>query len=105
MGYVELNFTVDYLTLSRFQDNAYKISTRSQIGLNIQRGFQRLRNQYVPPVSGIIANTIISVVVGSVYYNLSEDTDAMDKRAVLLFFSLMINAYAPAFDVSRTSLV
>jgi ATP-binding cassette subfamily G (WHITE) protein 2 (PDR) len=34
-----------------------------------------------------------------VYYNLGDDTDAVDSRAVLIFFSLMINAYAPAFEV------
>ncbi|KAF2789463.1 putative multidrug resistance ABC transporter [Melanomma pulvis-pyrius CBS 109.77] len=81
------------------QDNVYTLSTSSQINLCIHRGFQRLRNHYVPPLAGIIGNTIIAIVVGSVYYNLSEDTDGMDKRAVLIFFSLMINAYAPAFDV------
>lgn len=48
----------------------------------------------------IIGNTIIAIVVGSVYYNLGEDTDALEKRAVLVFFSLMINAYAPAFEVN-----
>jgi len=42
---------------------------------------------------------MIAIVVGSVYYSLGNDTDAVDKRAVLLFFSLIINAYAPAFDV------
>jgi hypothetical protein len=52
-------------------------------------------------VSGVIGNTVISIVVGSVYYNISTDTDGMDKRAILLFFSLMINAYAPAFDVRK----
>lgn len=50
-------------------------------------------------MAGIIGNTIIAIVVGSVYYNLGEDTDALEKRAVLVFFSLMINAYAPAFEV------
>jgi ATP-binding cassette subfamily G (WHITE) protein 2 (PDR) len=67
--------------------------------LCVQRGFQRLRNNYVPTVSGVIGNNVIAIVVGSVYYNLGDDTDAVDSRAVLIFFSLMINAYAPAFEV------
>lgn len=65
----------------------------------MQRGFQRLRNHPGPQLGGIIGNTIIAIVVGSVFYNLSNDTTGLDKRAVLLFFSLMINAYASAFDV------
>jgi ATP-binding cassette subfamily G (WHITE) protein 2 (PDR) len=50
-------------------------------------------------VAGVIGNTVIAVVTGSVYLNLGQDTDALVKRSVLLFFSLMINAYAPAFEV------
>lgn len=77
----------------------YYISMRVQLNLCIQRGFQRLRNNYVPTVSGVLGNTVIAIIVGSVYFNLGDDTDAVDRRAVLLFFSLMINAYAPAFEV------
>ncbi|KAF2684609.1 hypothetical protein K458DRAFT_367108 [Lentithecium fluviatile CBS 122367] len=87
------------ITKPRSQNNAYNISIRSQVGLCIQRGRQRLRNHFVPPLAGVIGNTIIAIVVGSVYYDLPEDTNGMDKRAVLIFFSLIINAYAPAFDV------
>ncbi|KAF2142292.1 uncharacterized protein K452DRAFT_226952 [Aplosporella prunicola CBS 121167] len=77
----------------------YLLPIWAQIWLCIKRGFQRLRNNYVPTLAGIIGNTIIAIVVGSVYFNLGEDTDALDKRAVLVFFSLMINAYAPAFEI------
>ncbi|KAF1849694.1 pleiotropic drug resistance protein, ABC superfamily [Cucurbitaria berberidis CBS 394.84] len=77
----------------------YSIPIYVQIWLCTKRGIQRLRNNYVPTVAGVIGNTIISIIVGSVYYNLGEDTDALDKRAVLVFFSLMINAYAPAFEI------
>jgi ATP-binding cassette subfamily G (WHITE) protein 2 (PDR) len=77
----------------------YYISIRAQLSLCIQRGFQRLRNNYIPTVSGVIGNTVIAIIVGSVYFDLGDDTDAVDKRAVLLFFSLLINAYAPAFEV------
>ncbi|KAF2818778.1 AtrD, ABC-transporter [Ophiobolus disseminans] len=76
----------------------YYISIRVQLSLCIQRGFQRLRNNYVPTVAGVIGNTVIAIIIGSVYFNLGDDTDAVDKRAVLIFFSLMINAYAPAFE-------
>ncbi|KAF2267290.1 multidrug resistance protein CDR1 [Lojkania enalia] len=77
----------------------YKISIGSQVCLCVVRGLQRLRNNYVPIVAGLIGNTIVAIVVGSVYYDLTDDTTGMDKRAVLVFFSLMINAYAPAFEV------
>lgn len=87
------------------KSNTYKLPTVPQIRLCIHRGFQRLRNHFAPPVAGVVGNTIIAIVVGSVYYNLGEDTASMDRRAVLVFFSLMINAYAPAFDVGSSNTI
>ncbi|KAF1961950.1 AtrD, ABC-transporter [Byssothecium circinans] len=87
--------------VDNFRDRTltYFIPIWVQISICIRRGFQRLRNNYVATVSGVVGNTVIAIVVGSVYYALGDDTDAVDKRAVLQFFSLMINAYAPAFEV------
>lgn len=72
-----------------------------QIVVCLQRGVLRLRNNYVPAVASVVANTILAIVVGSVYYNLPDTTDSMDQRAILIFFSLMITAFAPAFEVSN----
>ncbi|OTA55242.1 hypothetical protein K449DRAFT_176834 [Hypoxylon sp. EC38] len=77
----------------------YLIPIRQQILICIQRGFLRLRNNYVPTVSTVFANGILAIVVGSVFYNLPNTTDSMDQRAVLIFFSLMICAFSPAFEV------
>ena len=65
----------------------------------LKRGLLRLKNNYPPVVAGVVANSILALVVGSVFYNLPETSDSLDKRAVLLFFSLMICAFAPAFEV------
>lgn len=65
----------------------------------VRRGFQRLQNNYVPGVAGIIANSILALILSSAFYNMSHTADSMDKRAVLLFFALIINACTPAFEV------
>lgn len=75
------------------------VPVRTQILVCLHRGFWRLRNNYVPVVAGIVANSILALIVGSAFYNLSQTSDSMDKRAVLLFFSLIINACTPAFEV------
>ncbi|XDG05108.1 hypothetical protein ABKA04_004723 [Annulohypoxylon sp. FPYF3050] len=81
------------------RSSTYIIPIHQQIFICIQRGFLRLRNNYVPAVSTIFANAILAIVVGSVFYNLQDTTDSMDQRAVLVFFSLMICAFSPAFEV------
>ncbi|KAI0188150.1 ABC-2 type transporter-domain-containing protein [Xylaria flabelliformis] len=77
----------------------YPIPMFSQVLICIRRGFLRLRNNYPPVVAGIVGNTIIAIVIGSVFYNLENTTDSLDKRAVLLFFSLTVTAFAPAFEI------
>jgi hypothetical protein len=78
----------------------YPIRIHQQILICLHRGFLRLRNHYFPAVSTIFANAILAIVVGSVFYNLSSTTDSMDRRAILIFFSLMICAFSPAFEVT-----
>ncbi|KAI1410222.1 ABC-2 type transporter-domain-containing protein [Hypoxylon sp. FL1857] len=92
----------NYKQIKEFLDlrsSTYFISIPEQIRICIQRDFLRLRNNYIPTVSTIFANAILAIVVGSVFYNLSNTTDSMDQRAVLIFFSLMICAFSPAFEV------
>ncbi|KAI1770956.1 ABC-2 type transporter-domain-containing protein [Hypoxylon cercidicola] len=79
--------------------STYTISTYLQIVSCLQRGFQRLRNQPAPAIGAVFAHAILALVVGSVYYNLPDTSDGMDKRAVLIFFSLLVTAFSPAFEV------
>lgn len=93
------------LTLARsLRSSTYAIPISQQIFVCLQRGFLRLRNNYVPTVSTVFANAILAIVVGSVFYNLPDTTDSMNQRAVLIFFSLMICAFSPAFEVTMSHL-
>lgn len=65
----------------------------------------RLKNNYPPVVAGIVGNTIVAIVIGSVFYQLEESTESLGKRAVLLFFAIMINALTPAFEVRPSPLL
>ncbi|KAI1076618.1 ABC-2 type transporter-domain-containing protein [Whalleya microplaca] len=79
--------------------STYCISISSQIISCLQRGFQRLRNQPASVIGAVFANSILALVVGSVYYDLPNTSDSMDRRAVLIFFSLLVTAFSPAFEV------
>ncbi|KAL7621630.1 Multidrug resistance protein [Parahypoxylon ruwenzoriense] len=83
----------------RLLAGAYALSIYSQISICIQRGFLRLKENAAPGISALIANTILGVVIGSVYYNLDETTNSLDKRSILLFFALMNSAFSPAFEI------
>lgn len=66
---------------------------------------QRLRNQPEATIGSVIANRFLALVVGSVYYNLPDNSDNINRRTVLIFFSLVITAYSPAFEVSLLLLI
>ncbi|KAI9876364.1 MAG: hypothetical protein M1830_006674, partial [Pleopsidium flavum] len=77
----------------------YTISLPEQIKLCVNRGFQRLRGNFVPPLSGIIGNVVMAVIIGSIFYNLEESTGSFYKRSVLIFFAILLNAFMSAFEV------
>ncbi|TVY84383.1 ZEB2-regulated ABC transporter [Lachnellula suecica] len=79
--------------------STYLVPIHLQIMICLQRGLQRLRNLPGPVIGSIIANGILALVIGSVYYNLPQTSDSMDRRALLIFLSLLLTALSPSFEV------
>jgi ATP-binding cassette subfamily G (WHITE) protein 2 (PDR) len=77
----------------------YTISTPMQIKLCIDRGFQRLRGDLSLFLSGIIGNTVMALIIGSVFYNLTDNTDSFYSRGALLFFAILFNAFSSALEI------
>lgn len=78
----------------------YAIPGYLQVVTCLQRAFQRFRNDPAAPISFAVANAILALVLASVFYNLPSTAESMDRRAVLIFFSLMLTAFTPAFEVN-----
>lgn len=76
----------------------YKISYIEQIKLCVVRSFQRLQNDLPPPISSIAGNAIVSIILGSLFYNMPDDTSSFFGRGVLLFFTILTNTFLAAFE-------
>ena len=50
-------------------------------------------------ITGIIFNSIMALVVGSVFYNLPNDTGSLYSRGTLIFFAILLAAFASALEV------
>lgn len=50
-------------------------------------------------ISGVIANSIMALVVGSIFYNMSDTTKDFYSRSALLFYAILLNAFASALEV------
>lgn len=70
-----------------------------QVKLCVQRGYQRLRGDMALLITGIIFNSVMALVVGSVFYNLPNDTSSLYSRGALIFFAILLAAFASALEV------
>lgn len=82
----------------RRRQSPYMVSYTEQLRLCVTRSFQRLRNDLSPPISSIAGNAIVSIILGSLFYNMPDDTSSFFGRAVLLFFTILTNTFLAAFE-------
>ncbi|KAF2845347.1 BcATRO, ABC transporter [Plenodomus tracheiphilus IPT5] len=77
----------------------YTLDYYQQIKLCLWRGFQRLKGDPSLTITQLIANFILSVVIGSVFFNLDEDSGSFFSRGSLLFFAVLINATGSSLEI------
>ena len=70
-----------------------------QVKLCVNRGYQRLRGDMAIVITGVIFNAVMALVIGSVFYNLPNDTSSLYSRGALLFFAILLAAFASALEV------
>ena len=77
----------------------YTLSYWQQIKLCLWRGFQRLRGDPSLTFVQLFGNMIMALVIGSVFYNLADDTNSFFERGALLFFAILMNAFGSALEI------
>ena len=77
----------------------YTISISNQISLCVIRGFQRLRGDFSLTATALIGNFIMSLIIGSVFYDLQMNTSSFYSRGALLFFAVLLNAFSSALEI------
>ncbi|KAI0123219.1 P-loop containing nucleoside triphosphate hydrolase protein [Xylariales sp. AK1849] len=86
-------------TLDRRNKSPYTLSIPMQINLCIIRGFQCLRGDKCFFAVTILANFVVSLALGSIYYNLSPTADTLNSKCVLLYFALLFNCLTSVLEV------
>ncbi|OJD40803.1 abc transporter [Diplodia corticola] len=77
----------------------YTLSYNGQIKLCLWRGFQRLKGDPSLTITQIFGNTIMALILGSVFYNLADDASSFYSRGALLFFAVLSNAFGSALEI------
>ncbi|KAF4957807.1 hypothetical protein FSARC_11183 [Fusarium sarcochroum] len=70
----------------------YLLSIPMQIRLCLKRAGQRLRNDKLTTVSTVMVQIVLSVVIGSIFYNTPHTSSAFFSRGAVLFFAVLMNA-------------
>lgn len=71
-----------------------------QIQVCMTRGFQRLMGDKTFFVVTVFANLVISLVLGSIYFDLPSTAESMNSKCVLLYFAILFNSLSSALEVS-----
>ncbi|KAK1142767.1 Multidrug resistance protein [Aspergillus melleus] len=77
----------------------YTLSYLGQIRLCLYRGGLRLKGDMSMTLTTVIGNSIMALIVASVFYNLDETTESFFSRGALLFFAILLNAFASALEI------
>ncbi|KAJ5707258.1 hypothetical protein N7488_007059 [Penicillium malachiteum] len=80
--------------------SSYPTSMMHQINACITRAMIRSRHNMQGLISGVVGNAILAVILGSLFYNLPEDTESSESRSILVFYDTMMNSCIPAFEVN-----
>lgn len=70
-----------------------------QVKLCMSRGFQRLQGDMSLLFTGLFGNSVMGLIVASVFFNLSNSTATLYSKGALLFFAILLNAFASALEV------
>ncbi|ODV58800.1 ATP dependent transporter multidrug resistance [Ascoidea rubescens DSM 1968] len=77
----------------------YTINLLEQFKLLTIRGFQRVLGDPYYTVIQIFSMTVESLVIGSMFYNLPNNTDSFFSRGGLLFFATFLFTFTPMVSV------
>ncbi|TKA65501.1 hypothetical protein B0A49_05715, partial [Cryomyces minteri] len=77
----------------------YTLSYGGQIRLCLWRGFRRLAGDPSLTFTQLFGNFIMALIIGSVFYNLPQDTNSFYSRGALIFFAILMNAFGSALEI------
>ncbi|KAL2431395.1 ABC multidrug transporter C [Exophiala dermatitidis] len=77
----------------------YTLSYAEQINLCLWRGFRRLVADPSLTFTQLFGNNIMALIIGSIFYNLPDDTNSFYSRGALLFFAILMNAFGSALEI------
>lgn len=78
----------------------YLLSVPMQIKLNTRRAYQRIWNDVSSTLTTVLAQMIIALIVGSIFYGTPDATQGFFSKGAVLFFAVLINALQAMSEIN-----
>lgn len=78
----------------------YMVSVPMQIKLNTKRAYQRVWNERTSTITSFVANCIMALIVGSVFYGTPAATAGFYQKGAVLFYAVLLNALAAMTEIN-----
>ena len=79
----------------------YTISIPMQVKLCTTRAYQRLWNDRISTITVIIIQTVMALIIGSIYFGTPLTTAAFFSKGSVLFAAVLLNALLSITEINR----
>lgn len=87
---------------SQRMKSPYTLSYAQQTSLCLWRGWKRLVADPSLTYIQLVGNAILALVLGSIFFNLKDNSNSFYGRGGLIFFALLLSAFASVLEVATT---
>lgn len=77
----------------------YTISYIQQVQLCLWRAFKRLKADPSLTLTSLFGNSILALIISSVFFNMQNNTASFFSRTALLFFATLMSAFSSALEI------
>ena len=77
----------------------FTLSYAGQVRLCLSRALLRLKGDPSTTVGQLVGNTVMALILGSVFYRLDNDTASFFQRGAVIFFAVLISAFGSSLEV------
>jgi len=79
----------------------YTVSTAMQVKFCTIRAYQRLWNERTSTITAVVGQTVMALIIGSIFYNTPHDTASFFQKGGVLFFAVLLNALMAVTEINR----
>ncbi|KAK3109273.1 hypothetical protein LTR53_017651, partial [Teratosphaeriaceae sp. CCFEE 6253] len=78
----------------------YVASIGMQIQLNAKRAYHRMMNDKASTFTPVIANIVMALIIGSVFFGTPDATIGFTSKGAVLFFAVLLNALSAISEIN-----